>query len=113
MPKEPAKSATPAAPDEFADFRHPDEASFDKLVRSIDRAYHRPFVMMGRSFLQGMMAALGATVGLAIVITVLSFTLKALGGIDYFEPGIQKIQNVVIPQEFREAVSELPDDRSR
>ena len=87
--------------DAFTDFRAPNEASFDKLVKAIDRAYHRPFVMMGRSFLQGLMTSLGATAGFAIVMVILFYVLQSLGGIDYFAPGIHKLQDLIIPASVR------------
>ena len=68
----PAPEALPVHKDEFDPYRHPDDASFDKFVAAIDRAYHKPLQMMVRSFLQGIAYAVGATVGAAIVFIILS-----------------------------------------
>lgn len=86
------------APEEsFKDFKHPDDASFDKLVAAIDRAYHRPFRMAMRSFLHGMMTALGATVGAALVLVLLFYVLRTVD----FGPYAEKLQNLIIPESIR------------
>jgi chromate transport protein ChrA len=52
-----------------------------QLVNSIDKAYHRTGLLMWRSFLMGLMSGLGATVGVAIVITVIGLLIKEFGGL--------------------------------
>lgn len=79
--------------DEFDSFKHPDDASFDKFIGALDRAYHRPFLMMWRSFLHGMAAALGATVGAALVFVILFYVLRTLN----FAPFAKQLQELVIP----------------
>ncbi len=81
----------------FKDFKHPDDASFDKLVAAIDRAYHRPFRMAMRSFLHGMMTALGATVGAGLVFLLLFYILRSVD----FGPYAEKFQNLIIPESIR------------
>lgn len=81
------------AKDEFAEFRSPDDASFDKLVAAIDRAYHRPWQMLWRSFLQGLMSAIGAAVGWILIITLSGYLFQALGGINLLKPLLQKAQD--------------------
>ena len=90
------------ADDEFAAFRHPDDASFDKFVAAIDRAYHRPFVMMWRSFLQGVATALGATVGAGIVFILLFYVLRNFN----FSPVIQNFQDIIIPKSIRDQLDQ-------
>lgn len=86
------------APEEsFKEFKHPEDASFDKLVAAIDRAYHRPFRMAMRSFLHGMMAALGATVGAVIVLVILFYVLRTVD----FGPYAERLQNLIIPESIR------------
>lgn len=48
------------------------------LTRSVERVYPRLTTLMWRSFVQGIFVALGSTVGLAIVITILTFLLHQL-----------------------------------
>lgn len=81
----------------FKDFKHPDDASFDKLVAAIDRAYHRPFRMAMRSFVHGMMTALGATVGAGLVFLLLFYILRSVD----FGPYAEKFQNLIIPESVR------------
>lgn len=92
----------PSAPkDDFADYRHPDDASFDKLVGAIDRAYHRPFVMMGRAFLHGMMSILGGTVGAAIIFVILFYILRSLN----WAPYIEDFQKLIIPDKIEQILN--------
>jgi hypothetical protein len=81
----------------FKEFKHPDDASFDKLVAAIDRAYHRPFRMALRSFIHGMMTALGATVGAGIVFLALFYVLRTVD----FGPYAERFQNLIIPESIR------------
>ena len=87
----------PTHKDEFADYRHPDEASFDKFVAALDRAYHRPFQMMMRAFLQGIATALGATVGAGLVLIILFYALRSIN----YTPFINQLQNIIIPSSIR------------
>ena len=52
-----------------------------QLVYAIDKAYHRTGYLMWRSFLTGLMSGLGATVGVAIVLTLLGVIIKQFGGL--------------------------------
>ncbi len=56
----------------------------DGLITAIDKAYNHPKQLMWRSFIMGLLSGLGATVGVAIVITLLGFIIRHLGGL----PGI-------------------------
>jgi hypothetical protein len=84
------------AKDEFAEFRSPDDASFDKLVAAIDRAYHRPGLMLWRSFCQGLMSAIGMAIGWILIISVSGYLFQALGGINLLKPWIEKAQQGII-----------------
>jgi|GEM_PF-5665080 len=99
-----AKEALPTHKDEYAAYRHPDDASFDKFVAAIDRAYHRPVQMMWRSFLQGVATALGATVGAGLVLIILFYVLRSIN----FSPYIQDFQNIVIPASIRNELNPSP-----
>ncbi len=63
----------------------PDEkkslASLDNLVSAIDKAYHQPKELAKRSFLYGLMSGLGATIGVAIVLALLAYLIRVLGGL--------------------------------
>lgn len=80
------------AKDEFAEFRSPDEASLDRLIAALDRAYHRPGSLMWRAFLQGLSGAFGAAVGWILIITISGFLFQALGGINLLHPVLDKIE---------------------
>lgn len=77
------------------DSQLPSSASFDQMVRALDRAYHRPFYLMWRAFLQGMMAAFGAFVGTAIIGLISVYLFNLLGGIQLFKPVIDTINTSV------------------
>ena len=93
--------------DDFAEFRHPDEASFDKFVAALDRAYHRPFQMMFRSFLHGMMTVLGGTVGAALIFIILFYALRTFD----WSPFAQKLQNAIIPANIQQLLSSSPSPK--
>jgi hypothetical protein len=50
---------------------------------------------MWRSFLQGVMTAIGASVGTILIIAIIGFTVSKLGGIELFRPGIEKLQDMI------------------
>jgi hypothetical protein len=57
--------------------------SIEKHVASIDRFNSITFRNLAKSFMLGIAGAFGATVGLAIVIAVLSFLAKEFGGLPF------------------------------
>jgi hypothetical protein len=93
---------------DFSDFKNPKAADVDILVQALDRAYHRPGLMMWRSFLHGFMAALGATIGTALFFTILLYILQGLGGVELLRPSIEKIQDIVIPASLRDTPTATP-----
>lgn len=68
--------------DDFSDFQSPNEASMQRLIDSLDRAYHRPYLMMFRSFLHGFMAAIGAFVGTALMGALSVYLFQLSGGLE-------------------------------
>lgn len=80
---------------DFKDFQSPHEASVDRLVEALDRAYHRPWLMIWRSFLHGFMTAIGATFGTVIIVVIAGMAFQALGGIELLRPSIDKLQNMI------------------
>ena len=89
---------------DFSDFQSPHEASVERLVQAIDKAYHRPGLMLWRSFWQGFMSAIGLSVGYAVVVIILIYVFRSLGGIELLQPFANKIQEMVIPKELRSAL---------
>jgi hypothetical protein len=79
--------------DDFADYRSPEAASFDKLVHAIDKAYHHPWRMAGRSFLHGFMSAVGASVGAALVIILSGYIFNHFGGVGFINSLAEQIGN--------------------
>lgn len=53
----------------------------DQLVNIIDKTYHHPGNLMWRSFVSGLLSGLGATIGVAVVLTLLGYLLRHLGGL--------------------------------
>lgn len=63
---------------------HPNDKEqkrIERLINAIDYAYHHPGALFWRGFLGGLASGLGATVGVAIVLTVLAFLLREFGGL--------------------------------
>lgn len=81
---------------EFQVFQSPDDATVNHLVAALDRAYHRPGLLMWRSFLAGFMSALGATIGTLIILAVTGLVFHQLGGIALFSPLVQKLEQQIV-----------------
>lgn len=77
----------------FSDFQSPDEASVNRLIIALDRAYHQPRLLMWRAFLQGFTAAIGAFIGSAFIVIVSAYLFQALGGLGLLKPYVDKIQD--------------------
>lgn len=54
------------------------EKKLDFVFRSVERVYPTIPVLLMRSFLTGLFTAIGATVGLSMVVTIVTFTLQKL-----------------------------------
>jgi hypothetical protein len=81
----PNESAPSHPADDFADYRSPDSASFDKLVAALDKAYHHPWRMALRSFLHGFMSAIGAAVGATLVVVLSGYLFNRFGGVGFVQ----------------------------
>lgn len=93
---------------DFSAFQSPHEASVDRLVQAVDRAYHRPFLMMWRAFLQGLMTAIGASVGTAIVVLVSIYVFKYSGGPGWLNNSIQKMKDNLLPKDLQTTSQPTP-----
>jgi len=83
--------------EEFPAFEEPSDATINRLVLALDRAYHRPGLLLWRSFLQGVMTGVGATVGTAIVLSVAAFTFSAIGGLSLLRPALNQLSDYILP----------------
>lgn len=83
----------------------PNNATIERLATAVELASKRPWLLMWRSFLQGFMTALGATIGTALFFAVLIWLFHRLGGVDLLKPGIQKLQDLIIPQKYQEQLN--------
>ncbi len=83
----------------------PTNVTMERLVRAVHLAYSSPGRLMWRGFLYGLMTALGATIGTAIFFTILIWFFQRLGGIELLRPGIENIQELIIPEELRASTS--------
>lgn len=57
------------------------EKSIDRLIVSLDKAYHNPGQLAARGFLMGLMSGLGATFGVAIVVGIIGLLIRQFGGL--------------------------------
>lgn len=73
------------------------QKSIDRLVEAINKTYNRPGNLIWRGFLIGLASGLGATLGVAIVLTLAGFLLGKLGGLPW------------IGQFFMDAAQNLPN----
>lgn len=96
------------------DPRTQEEVTLDRLTRSVDRVYNNPGNLMWRSFLAGVMSGLGATIGVALILSIGGYVFSLLGGIELLRPGLTEIRNMIIPKEYRLPFSGLtmPSDRA-
>lgn len=60
-----------------------DRERLDHLAAALDKAYHHPEHLVWRGFLIGLASGLGATIGVALVITLVGFILRQLGGVPF------------------------------
>lgn len=57
------------------------EKTINALTGAIHNVYIAPRKLYARSFLSGMFSALGATIGVAIIVTILSILVRHFGGL--------------------------------
>ncbi|OGD60885.1 hypothetical protein A3A71_03175 [Candidatus Berkelbacteria bacterium RIFCSPLOWO2_01_FULL_50_28] len=65
----------------------------ERLITALDRAYHRPGLLVWRGFLIGLASGLGATIGAAIVLALLGFLLREFGGLPVIGNWLNSISN--------------------
>lgn len=82
--------------EDFTEFADPSTASIERLIRSLDRAYHNPGQLLWRSFLQGMMAAIGAVVGTALIGALSVYLFQILGGFTVVKNSVQNFEKEFI-----------------
>lgn len=58
-----------------------DSRLIHQLVASLDRAYHRPSLLLWRSFFMGLASGTGASIGVAVVVGLVSLLVRHFGGI--------------------------------
>ncbi|MFA9289276.1 MAG: DUF5665 domain-containing protein [Weeksellaceae bacterium] len=72
------------------------------LIQAVDRVYPSKQTLMIRSFIQGVFTALGATVGLTIVLAILTFVLAQLR--------VVPVLNTIIDQSQIESIFPQDDE---
>ncbi len=73
----------------------PSEVAMNRLCASLERAYPNTGLLLTRSFMTGVATALGATVGLAVLLWLIGWALNGLGYFDPLKPMISAIQRFV------------------
>ncbi|OGE77924.1 MAG: hypothetical protein A2751_02670 [Candidatus Doudnabacteria bacterium RIFCSPHIGHO2_01_FULL_46_14] len=71
-----------------------EQKTIDRLVETINRAYTRPGRMFWRGFLWGLGRGLGATVGLALILGISVYFLKASGLDKTFNSALQSLDGL-------------------
>lgn len=73
--------------------RKPEKWSqLDKFIRAVDRVYPTPRELVGKSFLQGISFGLGTTIGVSIVLAVLTYMITNLKAIPVLKEFISQTQ---------------------
>jgi hypothetical protein len=67
----------------------------DRLVASIEKAYHRPGRLMWRGFLIGLASGIGGTLGIALVIILLTLLVGKLGGIPVIGEALRDLLEII------------------
>lgn len=57
------------------------DKALDRLIAAVDKAYSQPKSLVWRGFLIGLASGIGGTLGIALVIALLSLLVSSLGGI--------------------------------
>ncbi|MBI4947983.1 hypothetical protein HY844_00265 [Candidatus Berkelbacteria bacterium] len=76
---------------------HDDHEKIDQLVKAIDRAYGSKKRLMLRGFVWGLFSGLGATLGVAIVVALLTLFIQAFGGVPFIGSVLQELSDY-LPQ---------------
>lgn len=58
-----------------------DRVNLERLLHAIEKVYHQPRYFIWRSFWGGLASGLGATIGVAIVLALIGFLIRELGGL--------------------------------
>lgn len=82
--------------EKFKDFKGPGEASVDRLIIALEKVYHNPWHMMWRSFLHGLTAGVGATIGTALVVSLSVYVFQAVDGVKFLQPTINRLQEMIL-----------------
>ncbi len=64
----------------------------DKLIAALERSYPSTRRLIWRSFLQGLFVGIGATIGLSILVALVTYLITAAKIIPLFEQFIQGAQ---------------------
>ena len=83
--------------------RKPEKWSqLDKFIRAVDRVYPTPRELMGKSFLQGISFGLGTTIGVSIILGVLTYMIANLKTVPLLREIITQTQvESVLPKSQR------------
>jgi len=65
----------------------------DRLMRAIERVYHNPSHIIWRGFLIGLASGVGGVIGVALVIGLLGFLVRALGGLPVIGQWLINVQH--------------------
>lgn len=68
------------------------QKTLEALTAAIEKVYTQPKRMMWRSFLMGLLSGLGATLGVAIVLTLLGYLIHAVGGLPVVGDWLTNVQ---------------------
>lgn len=67
----------------------------DRLAFSVEKAYNNPGKLMWRGFLIGLASGVGGTIGVAIIIILLTIMTRQLGGIPVIGEALRDLLNIV------------------
>lgn len=67
----------------------------DRLVISIEKTYHHPGRLILRGFLIGLASGIGGTLGIALVIILLTLLVGKLGGIPVIGEALRGLLDII------------------
>lgn len=71
------------------------EKTLEKLLVAVERVYSSPVSLMKRGLLIGLFSGIGATIGAALIILLIGFLVRSLGGVPVLGDWLNALSNTI------------------